>query len=200
MKEAQRFTTYRVAKPEMYIEGIVQQQGKVIRMIYDQFLPRIQRFILKNSGTEQDAQDVFQEAIMVVYANASKPDFVLSCSFYTYLHAICRNIWLRQLKEKRKLRVTFTDDWEYLNKEDFEDTLAEAEQFDLFWRKFNTLGADCQRLLRLFFDGASMQSIMQKMGYGSEGYARKRKYQCKEKLFGLITQDPEYEPIRNHES
>lgn len=187
-----------MAKTENYIEGIVQQRGDVIRMIYDQFLPRIQQFILKNSGTPQDAQDVFQEAIMVVYANASKPNFVLTCAFYTYLHAICRNIWLRQLKEKRKLRVTFSADWEYLDKADFEDTLAEAEQFDLFWRKFNTLGADCQRLLRLFFDGASMQKIMSKMGYGSEGYARKRKYQCKEKLFAMITQDPEYESTRNN--
>lgn len=183
---------------DIYIQGIVQQQGKLIREIYDQFLPRVQHFILKNSGNEEDAQDVFQEAIMIIYTNAQKKDFALTASFYTYLHAICRNIWLRHLKEKRKLSVTFSANWEYFTEAEFENTLMEEEQFSLYWKKFRALGQDCQKLLDLFFQGESMQDIMREMGYGSEGYARKRKFQCKERLLEMITTDPEFSSSKNY--
>ncbi|MGD1848720.1 MAG: RNA polymerase sigma factor [Salibacteraceae bacterium] len=181
-----------MAEPNAYIEGILQRDGNTIRQIYEECYPRIEQFILKNNGTASDAQDVFQEAIMVVYANAQKSGFVLTSAFYTYLHAICRNLWLRQLKRKRQLRVTFSADWEYMDRAELETNLLESERFELFWKRFKALGADCQRLLRLFFEGASMKIIMEKMGFGSEGYARKRKYQCKQKLHELIVNDPEY--------
>lgn len=177
---------------DSYIQGIVQQNGKVLRHIYDDFFPRIKLFILKNSGNEQDAQDVFQEAIMIIYTKASKPDFALSCAFYTYLHSISRNIWLHQLREKRKLSVTYSPDWEYIGQTDFEETLIEQEQFSLYWKKFKALGADCRKLLDLFFQGKPMTEITLKMGYGSPGYARKRKFQCKEQLLKMISEDPDY--------
>ena len=187
-----------MAEADFYIQGILERQSQVIRTIYDQYLPRITRFIVKNQGNEQDAQDIFQEAIMIIYANARKDGFALTCSFYTYLHAICRNLWLRHLKEKRKMSVTFSANWEYLNETEFEEAAREEEQFQLYWRHFKSLGKDCQRLLNLFFKGESMQTIMKVMGFGSEGYARKRKFQCKEKLMNLISRDPEFGSAKDH--
>lgn len=176
-------------EPGFYFEGISQQQDEVIRLIYQKFFPGIRQFILNNSGNEEDAKDMFQDAVMVIYDKTRKGRIEVNCSFYTYLFSICRNLWLRQLKEKSKLRVTFSINEEYIEGEDLEQAAYEQEQFNIYWKQFQRLGEGCQRLLNLFFQGKSMKEIAEQLGFGSERYARKRKFQCKEKLLELIGKD-----------
>jgi len=55
------------------------------------------------------------------------------------------------------------------------------------------LPGDARKVLEMFyFNGSSMKDIAVEMGYGSEGYARKRKYQCMNKLKQLIRNDTRY--------
>jgi len=54
------------------------------------------------------------------------------------------------------------------------------------------LGPDCQQLLQLFFAKVKMAAVAERMGYASEGYAKKRKYQCKEQLIKHVKADARY--------
>jgi hypothetical protein len=67
----------------------------------------------------------------------------------------------------------------------------------LYREKFQLLGDDCQKLLTLYFEKKNMEDIAKAMGFGSEGYARKRKFQCKEKLTKLIKSDERYGELKS---
>jgi hypothetical protein len=66
------------------------------------------------------------------------------------------------------------------------------ERQQLFDAAFLQLGEDCQKLLRLFFEKTPMTDIAEQMGFASEGYARRRKFQCKDYLVELVKKQPQY--------
>jgi DNA-directed RNA polymerase specialized sigma24 family protein len=86
-----------------YIEGLRHNNDAVIRSVYKKFYPVIARLVLNNSGTEQEAKDVFQEAVLVLYHHAQQQQFVLSCALQTYLYSVARRLWLKQLHKKQGL-------------------------------------------------------------------------------------------------
>jgi len=180
------------------IRAIVQGDSKGLRKIYKEFLPRVRRLIVQNGGREEDAQDVFQSAILIVFEKASKRDFQLTSSFYTLLYGICRNIWGNRLQKKSFKEVTLPEDIKYKSDQNIEKDLERVEEQDLFWFAFKQLGEDCQKLLTLFFDKEKMESIAQVMGYTSVSYAKKRKFQCKEKLVKLVKADQRFEELKSH--
>ena len=58
-------------------------------------------FTRKNSGSEEDARDLFQEGLVVIFEKVSSGDLKLSSAFRTYFYAVCRNKWLMVLRRKR---------------------------------------------------------------------------------------------------
>lgn len=175
-------------KEKELIAGILKGEDKVIRHLYDTYFPRIAAFVRKNSGQEDDAMDVFQEALMGIYHLAQKPDFELKSAFYTLLYAMARNYWFNQLKKKKLERVTNPTLDLSTENEGIEAALHTRAKYQLFRSKFQELGEGCQKILELFFAGESMRDIAQKLDI-SEKYARKRKYLCKEKLVQLVQED-----------
>jgi len=180
------------------IQAIIAGDSKGLRNIYKEFLPRVRRLIVQNGGREEDAQDVFQSAILVVFEKANKRDFQLTSSFYTLFYGICRNIWGNRLQKKSFQEVTLPEDIKYRSDQNIEKDLELVEEQDLFWFAFKQLGADCQKLLTLFFDKEKMERIAQLMGYTSVSYAKKRKFQCKEKLVKLVKADQRFEELKSH--
>lgn len=186
-----------------YVKGIAERDGKIIREIYDLYVPKIIKFITLNSGTKEDAHDIFQEAIVVIYKKATVDILEIKKSFYNYLYTICRNIWLQELSKRKQLRVTSID----LREEDIHMIHEESEEtsFDkqvrwvkshkLYVEKFKELGGGCQKVLMSFFEGKSMKEIAIEMGFSSEGYAKKRKYVCSKKLTEAIKNDVRYQGL-----
>ena len=79
--------------------GIRQKNDHILNMIYSEAYPTIEKYILQNRGNEQDAEDVFQEAMIIVYKRIRDNELELSCKFGTYLYAICKNIWMQERKK-----------------------------------------------------------------------------------------------------
>ena len=182
---------------QRYIEGILEGDERVIDAIYTTFFPKITGYVKGNSGGDEDARDLFQEALIVIYRRAQAAPLELSSSFYTYLYSICRNLWLRKLRKKRSFEGTFRGQKEYTSVQDpkVEETMIKTEQYNLYRTKFQLLGEDCKKVLQLFFDGESMVVIAKTMGYKSEQYAKKRKFKCKEQLIRLIREDALYREL-----
>ncbi len=175
-----------------FVRAIVFNEEHGLRRIYALFLPRIRDFVRHNGGNESDAQDVFQDGIMILYEKARRPDFQLSSSFYSLLYGICYRVWSNRLKKRYRKEVTLSDDATYKQDAGIEELMEADERHKLLFRAMDKLGADCRTLLELFFQGESMKEIQLKMGFSSEAYAKKRKFQCKEKLAGLVKADPAY--------
>jgi len=182
---------------EAIIEGVRHNDNAILQFIYRKYFPKIKFHILKNGGKDDEAKDVFQEAIILIYKKIKNNSLDLTCSFKTYLFSVCRYLWLKQLKEKKYLRAANYNGMEYVDVEDdMEELYYENERFKLYQHHFNLMGKDCQKVLELFLKKIPLREIAEIMGYSSEKYAKKRKYQCKELLIKSIQNDSMYKNIK----
>ncbi len=188
-----------VSKNQIYIEGIKCGNPKVIRAIYQKYFKAILHLVETHGGTKEDARDVFQEGLMLMYQKVQKPDFKLTSAFLTYFYAVCRNIWSNKLRKKPKKEVTIDTQMLSIEVEDSSDEIEQNEQYLLYRKKFLQLGVDCQKVLRLFLKKVSMEEITKQMGYSSVNYTKKRKFLCKEKLVKLIQKDKHYKNLTENE-
>ncbi|MBW8333852.1 MAG: sigma-70 family RNA polymerase sigma factor [Prolixibacteraceae bacterium] len=184
------------------LNGILRNDTIVLQFIYKNFYSKINFFIKKNNGDDDDANDIFQEAIIIIYRKLKANELVLDCTFETYLYSICRFLWLKQL-EKRKIEKENIKDNHEFNDELYDDSLEKVtdlnDRYRLYQKHFSNLGKDCQKILQLYFDKVPLKTIAQMMGFKSEKYAKKRKFSCKEYLIKSVKQDLEYKNILSGE-
>ena len=184
---------------EQILKGILRHDNLILQYIYKQYYYNINYFIRKNQGSEDDASDVFQEAIIIIYRKIKENDLIFEkSSFKNYLFSVCRFLWLKQLEKRRVEKQKLNDSLPY--QEDFyDDNLNELveknERYGLYQKHFSTLSTDCQKLLQMFFEKIPLREIAKVMGYKSDKYAKKRKYKCKELLISRIKQDAEFKKI-----
>lgn len=180
------------------LNGIRRNDTIVLQYIYKNFYSKINFFIKKNSGDDDDANDVFQEAIIIIYRKLKANELVLDCTFETYLYSVCRFLWLKQLEKRKVEKEKIKDNHEY-HEDLYDDSLERVadlnERYRLYQKHFTNLGKDCQKILQLYFDKVPLKNIAQIMGFKSEKYAKKRKFKCKEYLIKSIKQDLEYNKI-----
>lgn len=177
------------------LEGIKEHDNTVLEFIYYKFFKEIRQYIYVNTGSEEDAKDIFQEAIIVIYNRVKKNNLDLTCSFNTYLYSVCRILWLKQLKRKRQIIENEEFSESEVNNEDLEAMIKDHEKYGLYEYHFKKLGDDCKKILKLFFKNRPLKEIAEIMGYSSENYAKKKKYQCKQYLVKCIMEDPKYKEL-----
>src|SRR5690606_3743689 len=87
---------------QRYIAALLANDAKVIGEIYERFANGVKAFVINNSGTIEDAKDIFQEGLIAICHQARKPGFELTCPFWAYLHLVCRGKWLNELKKRKR--------------------------------------------------------------------------------------------------
>ena len=178
------------------MEGLRNADNSVLKAFYERFLPAIVRLVENNSGGRDDALDVFQDALMVIYKKAKADDFKLTSSLSTFLYAVCRNLWMKKLNKKSFSEVSIKDTEVYKDDADMLETMNKLEKYRLFKSKMNELTGNCKEILELFLNGVDMKKIANQLGLSSVAYAKKRKFVCKEQLIGLIRKDPRYGELK----
>jgi len=179
-----------------YIQGLLAGENHIINAIYEKHHRAIIQLVESNSGTLEDAKDVFQEGLMLVYQKAKQPDFKLTSSFFTYFYAVCRNVWSNKRRKKSFGEVTLSEEMTSMVVDDSPEVLEQNEQYTLYRSKFLELGTDCQQLLSLFMQKVSLKEIAERMGISSVAYAKKKKFKCKERLVKLIQNDMKYAELK----
>ena len=184
---------------EQILKGILRHDNLILQYIYKQYYYNINYFIRKNQGNEDDASDIFQEAIIIIYRKLKENDLIFEkSSFKGYLFSVCRFLWLKQLEKRRIERERLNESLPF--QEDlYDDNLVELvdknDRYGLYQKHFVTLSTDCQKLLQMFFEKTPLKEIAKVMGYKGENYAKTRKYKCKEILISRIKQDAEFKKI-----
>src|SRR5438105_1297170 len=62
----------------------------------------VQSLVINNNGTTDDAKDIFQEAMIVLYEKARSGTFELNCQIKTYVYSVCRRLWLKKLQQANR--------------------------------------------------------------------------------------------------
>ncbi|MES2593192.1 MAG: sigma-70 family RNA polymerase sigma factor [Bacteroidota bacterium] len=135
--------------------------------------------IITNGGNSEDAEDIFQEALVVLCMNVKKPDFVLTSKLSTYIYSICRFMWKDELKKRNKMVFSYIDTITDTIDENALTAIQEEEQLKIAESVVKSLGDRCKELLELFYSGKmKLKEIAEKMGYSSENTAKNQKYKC----------------------
>lgn len=177
-----------------YLRGIAENDFSILQKIYDESLPEVAKYVKRNSGTLDDAKDVFQEGILVIYKKVINDNLELTTSFHIFLFSICKRIWLKKLKKKWNKEVTLDAVGEFSFEENYEEGFIESRKWALYNRSFDLLTEECRKVLKMLFNGYSGIEIAEAMDY-SEEYAKRKKYKCKISLAGLIKKNPEYKSL-----
>ena len=188
-----------VYSDEQILKGVLRHDSLILQYIYKQYYYKISYFVRKNQGSEDDASDIFQEAIIIIYRKLKENDLIFEkSSFAGYLFSVCRFLWLKQLEKRRIERERLNDSLpfqENLYDENLVELVNKNERYGLYQKHFATLSTDCQKLMQLFFEKVPLKEIAKIMGYKSEKYAKTRKFKCKEILVKRIKQDTEFKKI-----
>ena len=163
-----------IISPELHI------QDKAFGQLYRDHYKSIMSMVLKNSGAQEDASDVFQDAIVVLHKNAQKEEFSLNCKIGTYLYSVARNVWLKKLKKNKRITHISETEKEFIPiSEDNVEILNKMEEKNLLYSHIQKLGEDCRKVLKFFyFDGMRLDEIASQMGYKSAEVAKNKKFRC----------------------
>ena len=139
-------------------------------------LPVAKKYVRENNGSDDDALDIFQDALVVLCRKVKAGGFVLTVPLKSYLLAVVRNCWLHELRQRGKLPAG-TAQTEAAAAE-----LREEPLFVLAEAAFNTLGEKCRQLLTMFyFNKASFKVIAATLAFSDEKVAKNQKYRCLQK-------------------
>lgn len=169
------------------VAGILKGDSNALEILYTIHFPVITRLILNNGGDIDDAKDVFQEAVIILYHKIREGSFELNSKLKTYLYSVSRNIWLKKLT--RKGTFSNIDDFEEKIpvEEDMELYRERDKQFLLMENALKRLGEPCQTIIRDFYiHNLSMQEICEKFGYTNTDNAKNQKYKCLQRLKKLF--------------
>ena len=156
-------------------------RAKALRYFYTNCYPQIRDLVVKNNGNETDAEDLFQDGLVIFYENVCTGRFKGESKSETYFYAICRNLWLQKLKKTRK-----SDDFDQqITLMSEEDSLSVNSS--LLKHVFDELKVDCQKLLLAFyFEKKSIANIRADMKMNSEQVVKNKKKRCLQYLMNLI--------------
>jgi RNA polymerase sigma factor (sigma-70 family) len=170
---------------DQFIDGLRTGNNEVLSALYKKYYNIVLKFIVNNSGTQEAAQDIYQETIIVLYENVQKPNFELNCQLQTYIFSIAKRLWLKQLKKSSKT---------FLFKEDGENELVDVSEeitehlnkeveLDKLTQSLTELGEPCATLIKDFYvQKLSMDEIAEKFGYTNADNAKNQKYKCLQRL------------------
>lgn len=174
---------------QRYIVGLVNNDTVVINEIYKRCAAKVKSWITFNNGSEDDAGDIFQEALMDVYRQAKYKSLELTCPFEPYILLICKRKWLNELKKRSILPVTNSEeDLLHIG----EDTFANADDLEkqeaqsrLFFKCFEKLGERCKEIISWSMKGEAQEKVAETLGV-TYGYLRKKKSECMAALVKMV--------------
>jgi RNA polymerase sigma factor (sigma-70 family) len=170
---------FQVDEKELF-ERICKGDEKALEFIYKKYYRMMTKLVITNSGTEDEARDIYQDALVVFWQKSRSGNLVLTSKISTYVYSICQNLWRKELDRKKRLSNEEKDSSETLD-------LDGPEREKIIARCMEQLGETCRKVLTYYyFDELSMQEIADKLGFANTDTAKTKKYKCKQKLDELI--------------
>ncbi|MCG9792369.1 RNA polymerase sigma factor [Flavobacterium algicola] len=165
------------------INDLKGENSNAYGQLYKEYFGMVNHFVVNNSGRTEDAQDIFQDTMMVLLAKLREDDFLLTASIKTYILAISKNLWLKSLRNASR-ETEFTDVHD--NKFYEEINLAienEKTYVDKLQSYLHKITKHCQGLIHdMFFKEKAVEEIQKEYGYSTKHNVQNQKYKCVEQI------------------
>jgi len=170
------------------LEGLAIQDKNAIESIYKSNFTMIQNLIINNKGTLNDAEDIFQEAMIVLYQKSIDKEFQLNCQLKTYLYSVSKRLWLKKLQSIQRFGIQADDVEDFISVEsDLQKHQQEQNQFSIMENAMERIGEPCKSLLEAYYiQRKHMHEIAKQFNYTNADNAKTQKYKCLVRLKKLF--------------
>ncbi|HZE83375.1 MAG TPA: sigma-70 family RNA polymerase sigma factor [Puia sp.] len=173
--------------------GNKNELNEAIMFIYQKYAATTSSFIIHYGGSQQDAEDVFQETVISFIDIVNKEKFRMDASIKTFLVSVAKNIWLNEVKKRERsgFRDKQFETGRNQSEMDIGQIIGDQEQKRQLRDLVYQLGEPCKKILMLFYyENLSMKEIVDHLPYENEQVVRNKKYKCLQQLTGLIKENP----------
>lgn len=171
---------------------IKQNDAATLKNLYKTNFAKVKRYVLKNSGDEQQAKDVYQEAFVAMWRNIKNDRFTAESenAINGYIFQIAKYKWLDHVRSVKYKNTTFINREIEYDEPDIEIGEATNKKIKILMDCIGNLSERCQNLLKLFyFERKPYKEIAQILSM-DEASARNAKYRCQEHLKKMIQTIP----------
>ncbi|MFN4286164.1 MAG: RNA polymerase sigma factor [Lacibacter sp.] len=184
---------------QKYIDGLLQNDSRVLKEIYERYTSPIKAYLLSKGCEENEAADIFQEALIDIFKLARSSEFVLTCPFEAFLLLICKRKFLNSKKKSGASTVTIENNSVYTKEESsLHESYGREMQFldrqELVMTILEGMG-NCKEIILKSLTELPQAAIAEALGM-SHAYFRKRKTHCMQTLIDKIRVHPRYKELK----
>jgi RNA polymerase sigma factor (sigma-70 family) len=177
-----------IEQDKLLIQGIAAEDKGALEKLYKLHYSMVQSLVVNNAGSRDDAADVFQETVIVLYEKVKTGNFELQSQLKTFIYAVARRIWLTKLQKTQRFAVQPDDVEETIAVEnEVEQHQQQQENFAIMEVAMGKVGEPCKSLLQAFYlQKKTMDVISVEFGYTNAENAKNQKYKCLVRLKKLF--------------
>lgn len=173
------------------LTAIASGHSAAIDQLYKLYHPILIKWICGRGGEEVDAEDAFQDAVLVLFEKAQDSEFCLTCKISTYLFAVCKRVWLKKITQRMPSVALDQDEEDGIQlkaeEEDVQLFLDQEEKIEQLDAALKALGEPCAGLIKAFYvEQKSMKDIADTFHYTNPENAKTQKYKCLNRLRKLF--------------
>jgi RNA polymerase sigma factor (sigma-70 family) len=175
--------------PELMRQG---KDREVIPLLYKKVFPVVQKYITRRSGRKEDADDVFQDAMIIFYKQVIKNTFDSKYSIYGYLYKVSINCWINKVKKENRMElIDEMGDTKSEETMEISESIISGKDENILKSVFSDIGEKCIELLTYtIYYNLLMEDIVIRMGFTSVSAVKMQQQRCKQKLIKEIEKNP----------
>jgi RNA polymerase sigma factor (sigma-70 family) len=177
-----------IEEEKILLQGLADEDRNSIEKIYREHFNMVQSMVINNNGSSDDAADIFQESMIVLFEKVKTGQFELHCQLKTFIYAVCRRLWLKKLGQMQRYGSPVDSIEELVSvDEDMETHENRQKEFSIMETAMGKIGEPCKSLLEAYYiQKKQMQAIAAEFGYTNADNAKTQKYKCLVRLKKLF--------------
>jgi RNA polymerase sigma factor (sigma-70 family) len=169
---------------ENLLKSIASGDSSAFKVLYRKHYLMVKSLVVENNGNMDDASDVFQETMIIIYEKIRDGKLTLTASLKTFIYSIARNLWFKKLREK-KSQINIKDLEQFITVEEEEQPAFDNDKIKVL---LNEIGETCKQLLVLYYyRKLSMQEICLKLNYANADTVKTQKYKCLQRIKRMVS-------------
>lgn len=173
------------------IDAIKDNDEATLKELYRNNYPKVEKLVLNNNGSLEQAKDIFQEAFIAMWKNLKTEKFIPqnASAIEGYLYQIAKNKWLDYLRSAHHKKTVSMDQYSTIIADKTEQSIdGKEEKLEKAKRAFANLKGGCKELLtQFYYEKKALKEIADALQLDPAS-VRNKKYRCMQKLRALALQ------------
>ncbi len=183
-----------------FLKGIKEQNNSIIEKFVALHFNKLSLFVKEHGGTKEDAEDIMQDALIILYNVLNNETTKFEKSLSVYFSGIYKKLWFRNIRDK----IIHANNLDYYKnfiansliiEKNVLKEIEKNDRYKLYMIHFFKLNEDCRNIIEMLNEGIPVSQIIKEYNY-SLSYFYKKKSLCKKELLENILNDAVYNELK----